>query len=284
MKRRVGLLVFMAALAGLGAACKKADRSHPLWFSVEKDGTTTYMLGTIHRGVDAHEWLPSTVWDKLDAAPAFAMETDLRDPALPTAVARPDGSLHADLGDDYWNKLVRTLGERRAQLLDHLQPFAAAAELAMLPLPQTAPMDPTLLARAQSEHKRIVYLEPAMQELAVITKWMTTRTIKEMLDDTAETTESANNMLAAYRAGNGDAMLAIQAHGREVAKKHGHPDSELDAMQKDVIDDRNASWIDAIEKMHAAGGGFVAVGALHLVGPKSVPALLEKRGYKVTRL
>jgi uncharacterized protein YbaP (TraB family) len=36
--------------------------------------------------------------------------------------------------------------------------------------------------------------------------------------------------------------------------------------------------------LHAAGGGFVAVGALHLVGPRSVLDVLAHRGYRVTRL
>jgi uncharacterized protein YbaP (TraB family) len=36
--------------------------------------------------------------------------------------------------------------------------------------------------------------------------------------------------------------------------------------------------------MHAAGGGFVAVGVLHLVGPRSVADLLGRKGYKVTRV
>src|SRR5688500_10624373 len=54
----------------------------PLFWSIEKDGKTSYALGTMHGGVDAHERLPTIVWDKLDAAKTFAMETDTADPAL----------------------------------------------------------------------------------------------------------------------------------------------------------------------------------------------------------
>ena len=42
--------------------------------------------------------------------------------------------------------------------------------------------------------------------------------------------------------------------------------------------------IDAIDKLHHAGGGFVAVGAMHLIGPRSVLDLLAHKGYKVTRV
>jgi uncharacterized protein YbaP (TraB family) len=46
---------------------------------------------------------------------------------------------------------------------------------------------------------------------------------------------------------------------------------------------RNRSWIPALEKAHAAGGAFVAVGALHLVGEGSVVELLRARGFTVER-
>jgi uncharacterized protein YbaP (TraB family) len=52
----------------------------------------------------------------------------------------------------------------------------------------------------------------------------------------------------------------------------------------EMLYDRNASWIDAIEKLHAAGGAFVAVGAMHLVGPRSVLDLLSHKGYEVKRV
>ena len=36
--------------------------------------------------------------------------------------------------------------------------------------------------------------------------------------------------------------------------------------------------------MHAAGGGFIAVGALHLIGKKSVLEMLAAKGYKIARI
>ncbi|MEO7093037.1 MAG: hypothetical protein ABI175_07300, partial [Polyangiales bacterium] len=50
------------------AAPAKDPLPHPLFWSIEKDGITTYAIGTIHIGVDAEARLPSIVWDKLDAA------------------------------------------------------------------------------------------------------------------------------------------------------------------------------------------------------------------------
>src|SRR5690348_737881 len=113
--RRVVVLV--ALTAALGGACRNRSEAdpagplaHPLLWSAEKDGRTTYLFGTMHTGIDAQARLPPVVWAKLDAARAFAMETDLDDPKAADAVPASAGSLRDALGDAYWHKLEDALG------------------------------------------------------------------------------------------------------------------------------------------------------------------------------
>src|SRR5690606_33561102 len=94
--------------AGSGAdpwtttASAKDPLKRPLLWSIEKNGTTSYVFGTMHMGVDPHTRLPDVVWDKLDASQAFAMETDLSK-AAKLDVLRKDGkTLREEIGDDYW--------------------------------------------------------------------------------------------------------------------------------------------------------------------------------------
>ena len=48
---------------------------------------------------------------------------------------------------------------------------------------------------------------------------------------------------------------------------------------------RNAAWVETLAKeLAGAGTDFVAVGALHLVGPDSVPAMLKARGFTVEQV
>ncbi len=52
-----------------------------------------------------------------------------------------------------------------------------------------------------------------------------------------------------------------------------------------INDDRNPGMAQAIDKLHSQGQRvFVAVGSLHMTGPKSLPKLLQAMGYTVSRV
>jgi uncharacterized protein YbaP (TraB family) len=260
-----------------------APLTHPLLWALEKDGKTTYFLGTMHIGVDP-ERLPALVWTKFDSAPAFAMETDLSDPSIAKMDREDHGTLHGDLSDVEWKKLEQALTPEVAKRLDPMKPMVAATMLSLRGLPMTAPMDGVLLGRAQNQNKRIVYLEPAIKEEALLEKWMDVRALKDMLDDLKLGEKHSKEMLDAYVEGDEQKLIAIADSERDEWKKHGHDPAEYDREMKELLYDRNASWIAGIEALHAAGGGFVATGALHLIGKDSVLDLLARKGYKVTRL
>ncbi len=265
-------------------AAKKDPMQHALFWSIEKDGKTSYALGTIHLGVDAEARLPQIVWTKLDGAKTFAMETDLADPSLLKIADCTQCSLRRDLGDEYYKKLEGMLTADVARRVDGMKPMVATMRLSMRGLPPTPPMDGILLGRATNQHKQIVFLELASKEAAILDKWMNVKALKAMLDDAANAEQNTKEMLDAYTAGDEARMIAFSDEERVEALKHGYTPAEYDQQTEDLLYARNASWIDPIEKLHAAGGGFIAVGAMHLVGKKSVLELLAKKGYKITRL
>lgn len=267
------------------AAPKPPPLAHPLFWAAEKNGKTTYFLGTMHIGVDAETRLPPLVWDKFRAAPAFAMEADLDDPNVMKDLMKPtSSSLHAQLGDAYWKKLEDAVGASTAQMFDRMQPMVPTSSLAMRGLPMTLPMDKTLATRATEQKKQMIYLEPAARQLALLGKWMDVKALKLMLDQLDDAEARAKLMLAAYTEGDEHEILALNDNERTEALAHGYTAAEYEQQMTDMLYNRNASWIPAIEKLHGEGNGFVAVGALHLVGPRSVLDLLAKKGYRVTRL
>jgi uncharacterized protein YbaP (TraB family) len=212
------------------------------------------------------------------------MEADLEDPQAAAMIKPTTGSLHDALGDGYWNKLEGAMGPAMARAFDHMPPLVSASALAMRGLPSTEPMDKVLSSRAAGEHKRVVFLEPATRQIALLGKWMDVRALKMMLDELPEGEQHARAMIDAYVAGDEHQLLALSDAEKDDALRHGYTAAEYDQEMSELLYDRNASWIDAIEALHAGGGGFVAVGALHLIGPHSVLAILAQRGYRITRL
>jgi uncharacterized protein YbaP (TraB family) len=54
------------------------------------------------------------------------------------------------------------------------------------------------------------------------------------------------------------------------------------AAMKRMLDDRNPQLAAAIDILHSSGTRvFAAVGSLHMIGPRGLPALLRQRGYRV---
>jgi uncharacterized protein len=254
-----------------------------LW-SFTKDGKTSYAFGTMHVGIDP-ERLPTVVWERLEASSSFAMETDASDPTILGLGKRTSGSLHEDLGPEYWKKLGTLIDPSALSGVDRMKPVVAAVLLSLRGIPMTAiGMDTALLARAQQKGKPIVYLEAASKQASLLDKWMDVRALKLMIDNADKGLEMTKGMMAAYIAGDDVKMLALNDSQKGEALAHGFTEVEYDQQTRDMLYDRNASWIDAIEAMHAKGGGFVAVGALHLVGKKSVLEMLAAKGYKVTRV
>lgn len=286
--RRIALVVLVAALGG---ACRSASQAaptgplpHPLLWSAEKDGRTTYLFGTMHAGIDATTRLPAIVWRKLDASRAFAMETDLDGAAASPAFARTTQSLREALGPAYWAKLEAALGPDAARDVEYLPAMVPAASLSLRGLPPTPAMDRVLSARAAGEHKPIVYLEPPDRQLAALARWFDVKALRMLLDELPTGEQHARALVAAYVAGDERTMLALNDDEKAEALRHGYTADEYDREMADLLYDRNAAWIAPIEQLHAEGGGFVAVGALHLVGPRSVLDLLAHRGYRITRL
>ena len=53
-----------------------------------------------------------------------------------------------------------------------------------------------------------------------------------------------------------------------------------------LIDQRNHDWVTQLSEssVYKQGSFLVVVGAMHLIGPTGVPALLQQKGFRVTQL
>jgi len=196
---------------------------------------------------------------------------------------RSQKSLRTELGADYWKKLEKLVGAPTAKALDSHQPYVAVITISRTFLPSVAMLDSSLLADAQGANKSIVYLEPPGVALDALEKHVDLRSLKRTLDDPAHDKTVIEAIVAAYVSGDADRLVTTLDESEDL-RKRGLTDAEIKDRMEALFYKRNEQWIDPFEKMHASGGGFVAVGSGHLVGKRSMLDLLEQRGYKVTRV
>lgn len=122
--------------------------------------------------------------------------------------------------------------------------------------------------------KEVIGLEtPEMQGRLLYTFTPITRQaadLVEMLDNPEKITEQSKKLNASYLAQDLDALLKLT----EVDDSHSEFVTAL-------LDRRNADWLTKLPAILSEGSCFVAVGALHLAGPKGIVEGLRSLGYTV---
>ena len=260
-----------------------------LW-RVTRDGRDSYLYGTLHVAQRSWMFTGPQVTQALRGSDSVALELDMQDADILRRVA---AGLRADPAEFLAEPLA---GRLRAQL-----------ESACLSLPAMAALSPvaqlvvlmTLVARregldpaygidsfisgfAHAIGKKVISLETPESQIALVKG--EPRTALERLAQGLDQLESdrARPMLVHI------SRLWERGDAAELARYEEWCDcartEDERAALKRLLDDRNPSLADQIDALHASGARvFAAVGALHMVGPLGLPALLAGRGYQLHR-
>jgi uncharacterized protein len=142
-------------------------------------------------------------------------------------------------------------------------------------------MDGELLVRAQGLKKKISFLETGKLQSALFGDLFDIAALKRLLDRKDALAPLNRQFLDAYV--EGDETRFLELSRAQLAVQAADDDPGAKKLLERLLLARNRAWIPALEKAHAAGGAFVAVGALHLIGEGSVVELLRARGFTVER-
>jgi len=170
-----------------------------------------------------------------------------------------------------------------APVLDRMRPWLAALTIMLTEYQKMGAgpehgIEQTFQARALKDGKPTGGFETVEQQLSFFGE-LSAEKQRALLDKTFEDLDTSRalvtEMIRNWRDGR-DQDLAAQM-SKSFA---GHED-----LKKRLLDDRNAAWIEPIEKLLAGDTPtLVIVGAAHLTGDGSVVSLLEKKGWKLTRV
>lgn len=304
------------------APAAPAAKGPALWKVADKD-TTIYLFGTVHVLPPGLEWYDATIAKAFDSAQTIVTEIPMgpeSEAALgkltETKGALPEGTtLRSLLGDKQkatYAAALNKLGTKietqqlaaapadvRAQYedakakglvpnpadalaaeFDKNKPWLIALKFALLPLildgyDLNSGVEKVLLAKAEGKAKDA--LETGEFQLGIFDGMPQDAQITYMIeaaDTLDETKPMLDRMVEAWSKGDAVNLAAIMNEGMDDPK-----------VAEALLYNRNANWAKWIkERMKQPGTVFIAVGAGHLAGDKSVQDYLAKRGVKVTRV
>ncbi len=284
----------LAALAFTFAAfalpVRAADGSVFMW-KAEKNGTTVYLLGSIHAlKADAYP-LPDAIESAFDEADVVAFEVDLDEmnaAALQMLAvgALDDGrTLEEVVGPVTWAELVAALEQTglNASVVRFMKPWMAALSVASLELVNagylpSAGLDAHLTERAKEAGKERIAFETAKLQVdffANLTEAESLAFLRYTLADLETMIPVLDDLYRRWRVGDVSVVEGLLA--KEFAN--------FPELYRKLVTDRNHAWLPQVEALLAGDrDAMVVVGSLHLVGSEGLVELLRQRGYTVTQL
>ena len=288
-------LLLAAALAAAGCAASPAaaqDFSHGILWKVSRPGiAASHVYGTIHVADPRLAELPVAVRKALAGARSLMLEyvgDDYgRERFLEAAMFLDRQTLEEKIGAEDFARVVELLapiGVGR-EFVNKLKPWGV---LLNLRAPQQGSGGPTLDAQLfdQARARRLPILEMEVIEEHVslfddLPMASQVALLKHALAYRDELAGMARRTLEAYLARDLAAIWRVQ---QDFVARHPQIAAENGALVKRVVFDRNVVMAFRMQRELRKGRAFVALGALHLYGPKGVLALLRKDGYRVARV
>jgi uncharacterized protein YbaP (TraB family) len=243
-----------------------------LW-KAHRGGDVVWLYGTIHdSGIEA---VPRVALDALEHSVRFVSELGDTEPDRAAFMkhARIDDGPGIDQllpAYDWYDLRDALAGTIKEDDLRRAQPWYAMTLLStkMAPTKEKS-MDVMLAGRAKELAMPVESLETWEAQLTALHSAVDVEDLRVAIHARNTMTCDFSRMRLAYEAGDTKTMEALLI---------------VPKTQAVMLDARNASWMPKIEGYAARGGAFIAVGLGHLLGPRGLPALLEKAGYTVERV
>lgn len=285
------LLLATPAFAETDAATTTSAAAKPALWKVADEDTTIYLFGTVHILPKGINWAGPAITGALaesdqlitEIPTGAEAEAAMQQMALAKGMLPQGSTLRAMLTDEQKAKYEAALGTLGVPpaAFDPFKPWMAGLTLTVLPLMQQGYSPDagveTELGKLAGPDKPRGALETVEFQLGIFDGMAQDAQI-EFLLSAADTVDEVKPMLDAMVAewAEGDADGLAEIMNREL----GDP-----AVAEALLYSRNGNWAEWIDtRLDTPGTVFVAVGAGHLAGQRSVQDLLAQRGITTARV
>lgn len=286
-----GLLLIVSLLTPLTVFGAEApgSRDRSLFWAIQKQGEIAgYLLGTIHSEDPRVLDFSPGLLEQLQSSDIYAMELV---PDIPT-LARlseymhypEDQRLEQVIGAKRFNALSSAMStyEIPADFVNSMKPWAAMMTLSTPPPVTGFFMDLSLSLRASGSGVKVIGLETLEQQLSFLEDMpmdMQISLLDQAIEEFGKVQRVHDEMVEYYLDGDLQQLYALSL---EQLNEVGEAESEY--FVERGIDQRNQQMLDTLLKQLPDKRVFVAVGALHLPGPKGLINLLRQQGFKLSPL
>lgn len=280
------------ALAKEPAAAETTVKVKPALWAVKDADTTVYLFGTVHVLKPGLSWFDGAVQKAFDKSDELVLELVLPDDqaevakaTLPMAMDQSGKPLPQKLDPETLAAYQATLTGLGlpANAFDAFEPWFAGVTLSVLPLTKHG-YDPNqgvekqLTAKAKAGAKPISGFETLTEQLGffdTLPEVEQVSFLKSVVKDIDKLGPQLDKMVLLWGKGDPDGLAVTMNESMEATPE----------LAKTLLFDRNARWANQIKtRMDKPGTVFVAVGAGHLAGEKSVQDYLAERGLKAQRI
>lgn len=271
------------------AAAPMTGKGPALWKVADED-TTIYLFGTVHVLPQGIEWYDETIDQALTGSDMIVTEIPM-DAASEAAMGQlaqtvgslPEGttlrSLLTPEQTTTYEAALASLGAPPAAF-DQFKPWLTGLTLSLIPLMQqgydpSAGVEKVLLSKAGDKPQGA--LETAEFQLGIFDSMPQDAQITFMMEAAegmAEVAPMLDRMVSEWAQGDPDQLAAVMNEGMTDP-----------AVAEALLYSRNANWAEWIDtRLDTPGTVFIAVGAGHLAGARSVQDYLAAKGITTQRV
>jgi uncharacterized protein YbaP (TraB family) len=288
-------LALAATIPGAAAAepatAATTDADPALWVVKDED-TTIYLFGTVHVLKPGLGWFDEAVKTAFDKSDQLMLEIVLPDDQaevartmMPLAIDQSGKTLSSRLNAGQlkaYQAAMTSVGLPVGQF-DMFEPWFPAITLSILPLTKLG-YDPEqgaeklLTSLAKKAGKPVAGLETLSEQLGffdTLPEKQQVAFLNSVVKDLDKLGPQLDEMVVLWAKGDPDGLAVTMNESMAATPE----------LAKTLLWDRNARWADQLKaRMDQPGTVFVAVGAGHLAGEKSVQDYLKARGLVAKRV